>query len=281
MTEDVISQTGTQKSVLSVLRIGIGQTEPVIGQPEANLRALRNLVVEADANDVDVLVLPELSNSGYAFESREEAAALSEVIPDGAYCRELARASTGRVVVAGVCEQTPKGLFNSAPVFVNGEHLLTYRKAHLFNREKDVFLPGDSEPPVFRFKEYRLGLMVCWDWVFPEMARILALKGAQVILHPANLVLPYCHRAMVTRSIENRVFTVTANRVGEERGLSFYGESQVVAPNGEVLLTMGGSDTGLAWVDIDPARADDKMMTERNHLLNDRRPELYRRLVED
>jgi len=267
--------------VLSVLRIGIGQTDPVVGDPDANLLMLRKLIREADANRIDVLVLPELANSGYAFESREEAVTLSETIPEGAYCKEMAKGSSGRVVVAGVCERTSEGLYNSAPLFMNGRHVLTYRKVHLFNREKEVFLPGESEPPVFEFGEYRLGLMICWDWIFPEMARILALKGAQVILHPANLVLPYCHRAMVTRSIENRVFTVTANRVGEERGLSFYGESQVVAPNGEVLLKMGGSDTGLAWVNIDPARADDKMMTERNHLLNDRRPRLYRRLVED
>ncbi len=264
-----------------MVRIGIGQMSPVIGDTRSNLKILDRLLYEAERAEVNVLVLPELANSGYAFETGEEAAASAEVIPEGPFSSRLADWSSRGLVISGICETDGDDLYNSAAVFADGDYIVTYRKVHLFNREKLFFKPGDKEPPVIEYGGHRYGLMICWDWVFPEMARILALKGAQVILHPANLVLPYCHRAMVTRSIENGVFTVTANRTGTERGLKFYGESQVVSPRGEVLLKMSGDETAVRWVDVNPADADDKMLTERNHLLRDRRPAIYRRLVEE
>ncbi len=266
---------------MNLLRLGIGQTRPQIGDAEYNQEQILEILKKAKDARVDVLVLPELTNSGYAFKSMEEAAEHAEEIPDGPLTDMLIKWSRERAVVAGVCEQSKDELYNSAVVVANGQHVLTYRKIHLFNREKEIFRPGMEEPPVFEFKRFRFGVMVCWDWIFPETARILALKGAQVILHPANLVLPYCNDAMVTRAIENGVFTATANRVGEERELSFYGRSQVVSNKGKRLLQLSSDEVELGWVDIDPCVADNKMMTERNHILHDRRPELYRRLTRE
>jgi len=76
-------------------------------------------------------------------------------------------------------------------------------------------------------------MMICFDWFFPESARTLALKGAQLILHPSNLVMPYCQDAMITRSIENRVFSITSNRIGREGGYNFTGKSQIVSFDGK------------------------------------------------
>jgi predicted amidohydrolase len=123
--------------------------------------------------------------------------------------------------------------------------------------------------------------MICFDWIFPEMTRVLALKGAQVILHPANLVLPYCQDAMVTRSIENRVFTATANRIGTERGVSFSGLSQITNFKGNRLIQMDGESIGVASVEIDPELAKNKSITKRNDIFKDRQPSIYKRITQD
>ena len=126
--------------------------------------------------------------------------------------------------------------------------------------------------------------MICFDWAFPESARILALKAADIICHPSNLVLPFCHDAMVTRCIENRVFAATANRVGEEqRGgkdrLRFNGQSQVVDPAGNILFRLQQEETERV-VAIKAGQARDKKITLHNDLLRDRVPSLYGKIAE-
>lgn len=262
------------------MRLAVGQMDPLLMEMDENLSRVKTLLKEAEDNQVDVLVLPELCNSGYVFRSLEEVVSSAEEIPTGAFSKELLSwSSNGRFVVAGICEKTPKGLYNSAAVFSQGTHLASYRKIHLFLNEKDWFLAGNNEPPVVEFKDVKFGVMVCFDWAFPEIARVLTLKGAQLILHPANLVLPYCQDAMVTRSIENSVFTATANRVGTERGVEFSGNSQITNTKGSRLTVLKGNEVGIAFVDIDPQEADDKMITMRNHVIHDRRPNLYTRLT--
>jgi predicted amidohydrolase len=129
-----------------------------------------------------------------------------------------------------------------------------------------------------------VGIMVCFDWFFPETSRLLALGGADVIAHPSNLVLDWCQRSMVTRCLENNLFAVTANRYGaEERGgrrLNFTGGSQITAPRGVILHSapVEGDELGLVSVDVDEAR--NKKVTVVNDLLGDRRPHLYTGLVE-
>ena len=264
------------------MRIAVGQMAPLIADVDENLARVKGILQAAEKADVDVLVLPELCNSGYAFKNIGELSSAAEWIPDGLMSQQLlVWSGGGRLVVAGICERTSEGFYNSAVVLGNGEHIATYHKIHLFLNEKDWFLPGDEEPPVIEYRGYRFGVMVCFDWAFPEVARILMLQGAQVILHPANIVLPYCQDAMVTRSIENRVFTATANRTGIERGLAFSGASQVTDVKGNRLAQMKRDETGLAWVDIDPNLADDKAITQRNDVVADRRPNLYRRLTSD
>jgi predicted amidohydrolase len=126
-------------------------------------------------------------------------------------------------------------------------------------------------------------MMICFDWIFPEACRALALQGARVVLHPSNLVLPYCQNAMTTRCIENRVFAITCNRVGTETRagvrLRFTGQSQIVDPCGRTLVRANDRDEDLRFIDIDPQEAGDKRLTSRNDLFADRRPEAYRTLV--
>ncbi|MHA2141804.1 MAG: nitrilase-related carbon-nitrogen hydrolase [Candidatus Thorarchaeota archaeon] len=263
------------------IKLAIGQMAPIIGDTKGNMNNMKEILFSASDNGVDVLVLPELVNSGYVFNNHDEVESLSERIPEGDFSEVLKGWSEGGgLVVAGLCEEQNGSFYNSAATFGNGKHLSTYRKVQLFNKEKEWFRPGDEEPPVITHNGHRYGVMVCFDWAFPEIARILALKGAQVILHPANLVLPFCPNAMITRSIENKVFTATSGRTGEERDVRFIGGSQITTPQGEVLFRMKEGDNGLMWADVDLTEADDKALTKRNDVLADRRPELYKRITE-
>jgi predicted amidohydrolase len=211
---------------------------------------------------------------------------LSETLPGpSTQLLEQACRQTGGRIVLGIAEKAADGYYNSAalvgPDGVEG----VYRKAHLFGEEKLHFTPGRTGFPLFSVRvdgeEVRLGMLVCFDHFFPEAARSLALGGAQLICHPSNLVLPeYAQLSSRVRSIENRVFWVLANRYGtEDRGgkaMAFTGASQITAPDGKVLVRAPASGDALEVVEIDPAQADNKKVTGRNDLWEDRRPELYR-----
>lgn len=262
----------------SVLTVAAVQTSPVFGEASRNVEAALTLVPPG----CDLAVLPELCATGYQFSSRDEARALAEPVPEGPSCRRLldfARRS-GTTLVAGLAESAPADrIYNSAVLCRPDGSWGVYRKVHLFWDEKSLFDPGDLGFPVFAGCGTTLGLMVCFDWIFPEAARTLALAGAAVVCHPSNLVLPYCPEAMITRCLENRVFAVTANRVGEENRagtpLRFIGRSQVVSPRGERLAACGEADPGAAVAAIDLTAAD-KRITPRNDLFEDRRPQAYR-----
>lgn len=252
------------------------QTRPEFGRPGVNTIRALELMGRAPA---DLYVLPELFCSGYFFQSRAEALAAGETL-DGPVVTALRDFSARQkcTVHAGIPERDGMRIYNSSVLVHHGKLVAVYRKIHLFNTEKHCFDPGDRGPTVVDAGA-RLGMMICFDWIFPELARSLALQGAQVICHPANLVLAWCQKAMVIRSVENRVFTVLANRVGsEERNgvvLDFTGGSQITSPRGEILASASTRDEELVWAVIRPEDADEKLITPFNHVLADRRPEFY------
>jgi len=181
--------------------------------------------------------------------------------------------------VAGLAERSGDSLFNSCVLTRPDGSWALYRKTHLFWNEKDCFDPGDLGFTVHEACGTRIGMMICFDWIFPEVARTLALAGATVLLHPSNLVLPHCPHSMLVRCIENRVFAVTANRIGSENRtgteLTFIGRSQVVNPSGERMASLDDPIEGAALATIDPQLAF-QPITPRNDVLKDRRPEFYR-----
>jgi predicted amidohydrolase len=260
------------------MRAAAVQFAPVFGEVELNLtRALRFI----SDQDADLFVFPELALSGYVFASRAEALELAQA-PDGPELRRVAEAAAAKraCVVIGFAERAGSSVFNSSFFAAPDGARAVYRKIHLFDREKTLFDPGDGPPLVVEASGARLGLMVCFDWIFPEAARTLALAGADVLCHSANLVLPYCQNAMVTRCIENRVFAVTANRTGTETragaSLTFTGLSQIVSPRGAVLAQASADREEVIVAEVDPAAARDKLVTPGNDLFRDRRPSLYR-----
>lgn len=260
------------------MKIGFLQFSPVFGNPEENLDFIEKNV--EGSKSLDLLVLPELALTGYTFEGFEEAYSLSEEIGGSFSNRlvEIARRSNVAMVV-GFLEREAGDLFNSS-ILIDGEGVKgIYRKVHLFRDEKIVFKEGNLGFPVFTVDSVKVGLLVCFDWIFPEAMRTLALKGAEVILHSSNLVLPYYQEAAVTRAIENRVFIVLANRTGMEDRFGtkneFTGGSEVVNPDGKVVLKVGKSDVGVFMVDINPEEARNKNITEVNNIFQDRKPDLY------
>jgi predicted amidohydrolase len=265
------------------MRIGIYQTHPGFGAVEENVA---QAVQDLQAVEADLVVLPELFNTGYQFVSRAELESLAEEVPAGDTCRELMALSKAKNMhlVFGLAEKAGQKVYNAAVVTGPNGYIGTYRKVHLFAEETALFDPGDTGFQGFDLGSCRIGVMVCFDWIFPESARVLALLGADIICHPANLVLHLCQQAMITRSLENGVFSATANRIGTEaRGgkkpLTFTGKSQILDPLGEALARFGEKDTGVAVADIDVAEARDKKITAQNDRLKDRRPEHYGALL--
>jgi predicted amidohydrolase len=229
----------------------------------------------------DLVVLPELCNSGYRFTSRADAWEHAERVEESPFIRFLHDlcARNHQHIVAGFNERDGDELFNTSLLVGPGGLIGKYRKMHLFLNEKDYFRPGNLGLPVFELPSCRIGMLICFDWLFPEPWRILALRGADIICHPSNLVLPdLCQRAVPTHAVVNRVFVITANRIGTEQDLTFTGSSIIASPRSEVLAQAGPDDECVAVVEIDPAQARDKMVTARNHALHDRRPEEYRAL---
>jgi 5-aminopentanamidase len=260
------------------MNLSVVQTNPTFGSKAANIREALSMMQTCHA---DLYVLPELFATGYNFVDKTEVRELAEPFDDGDTHKAMAEFACDSqcYVVFGFVESDGDRLFNSAAIVgYDGANGL-YRKVHLFNREKLFFEPGDLGFRVFCTPFGKIGLMVCFDWYFPESARTLTLRGAQLIAHPSNLVLPDCPDGMRTRCLENRIFAVTANRVGvEDRGgrcLTYIGQSQIVSPRGEVIRRLSGSSSGISVVEIDLTVADDKNLNLLNHLLNDRKPEAY------
>ena len=262
----------------AMMRIGFVQFKPVFGQVDQNLHSIERLVTGARA---DLLVLPELCTTGYAFTSKREARELAEPAKGQSIgtLKKIAK-NNKTILVVGFAEFDQGKVYNSAALIRPSGKTDIYRKTHLFFHEKKWFAPGNTGLKVYSIGKVRVGLMICFDWIFPEAARTLALKGAQVICHPSNLVLPHCPASMPLRALENRVFTVTANRTGrEKRGtqdLRFIGRSVICGPDRQVLASAGTDEECVRVVEIDPARAKDKKITPLNDLFKDRKTRFYR-----
>ncbi len=260
------------------LTVGFLQFKPEFGKIRENTDYI---IGELKKHRFDIAVLPELCTTGYLFESVKQANEFAES-KDGYFIQSLSKLAKEKkcIIAGGFCERGKEKPFNSQVLVSEKGVLSIYRKAHLFYKEKEIFAKGNTPfKAVDTGKGYKVGLMICFDWIFPEAMRSLALDGAQVILHSANLVLPYCQRAMFARSLENRVFIITANRFGKEtnskgESVEFTGKSQITSPEGEVLLTIGEKTKGFYSVEIDLSLTD-KQMNPLNHLFNDKRTDLY------
>jgi predicted amidohydrolase len=269
---------------MTPLRLAVVQITPEFGKKKDNLARMQKLVEGVSA---DIFVFPELCTTGYLFLSRNEVASVAESAsgPSADFFRNLARRQNA-IVVAGFAEKCNDKLYNSCLVVVpEVVNPYVYRKTHLFFKEKICFDPGDTGFFVVEdtLRDVNIGPMICYDWRFPESARILMLKGADVIVCPANLVTETWQLVMPARAIENNVYLALANRAGsEERDrmqLTFKGKSAIYDYDGRILKAAGPTGDEVLLCEIHPQKTRDKSFNPVNDVLSDRQPQHYRELT--
>lgn len=267
-------------------RIAVCQVKLAVGDTDHNAAAAREAIVSAAGSGAQIVVLPELTRSGYVFRDAAEARSLAEPA-DGPSAREWAdlAARHDLVIVGGICELGESGaVYNSALLVGQDGARAVYRKAHLWDAEADFFATGSEPPPVTDTEFGRIAMMICYDAEFPEWVRRPALAGADLLAVPTNWPadpVPPGERPNVVTNVQtaafaNRMFIAAACRVGEERGVSWVGGSLIAGPDGYPLAGPAGDrDPELLVADCDLSRARDKATSPRNDAHRDRRPELY------
>ncbi len=266
------------------------QVTPVFGDVKGNRALLAEAVAAAAGAGAGVVVLPELANTGYMFETLDEARALAEPV-DGPTVREWSSlaAEHGVLIAGGFAEDGGAGELHNSAVLVDGSGVLArYRKTHLWDREPEWFAPGGEPPPVADTAVGRIGLLICYDLEFPEWTRTVALSSAELMCVPVNW--PLVARPDGERPIEvtnaqaaaytNGMYLAVCDRAGVERGCDWVGGSVVIGPHGYPLTPLTLSTPATVTATIDLATATSKSLGERNDVHADRRPHLYQRVVQ-
>jgi predicted amidohydrolase len=258
------------------MRAGFLQMEPILGEGPNNALKIKRMI--DGAGDFDLIVFPELANSGYNFKDKEEAMELGEDIDSSHFVDILRKICENKNchIISGFNERENDRLFNSALLIGKDGVIGKYHKIHLFLNEKDYFTPGDKQPEIFKIGDWNVAMLICFDWAFPEIWRIVALKGADLVAHPSNLAIKGGgEKAAPVHAKINRFFVITANRIGKERDIDFTGGSRICGHDGEILAEASLDKEEIRIVKLDLAKARDKKITPKNDLLKDRRPDLY------
>lgn len=281
----------------STVTIACAQFEPEVGHLEENRRKTCQLIEAAADQGGDFVVLPELANSGYVFESRAEARSLAEPIPNGETAQAWVELANKHelYVIGGYAECEGNDLYNSAILIGPDGYIGTHRKLHLWNEEKLWFEPGE-EIEVFNTKIGRIGMQICYDQWFPELSRIQAAKGADIIAEPTNWVpinehersgldtneLARANYLAISNAHVNTVWFACADRVGVERGQPFLGRSLVVDPTGTTVAGPASQSEEELLIaencDLLAARTE-KVWNDLNVVPRDRRTDLYDNLL--
>ncbi|MBU2510161.1 carbon-nitrogen hydrolase family protein [bacterium] len=273
--------------------LAICQIDIELGQVSHNLEKVREQIYLASEEGARLVVFPELSLTGYSFENDVGLEAIALTLDS----RELDTLSQlcqkqKLTAVIGFIEQSESGLYNTAGVFGSGSTIPCYRKVHLPDMGVDRFLShGNLGFPVFDLAFARIGINICYDQLFPESARSLAVQGAQIVIVPTCESRSRHEMSDIlvrARAYENRVYYVWANRVGSENGSLFDGSSKVIDPLGEIVCLAGNSEEEIIYCEVEPALADDKRAFEsrdypehQHNLFQDRSPQNYLPIVEN
>ena len=290
------AETGAATKRKSPVRVAVVQFNPQVGLDnlESNALAAGQRVRRAAKEGANLIVLPELATTGYCFDSREEAFAHAEPVPDGRTVRGwIAFAREHQVYIVGCLPEVDgQQLFDTAVLVGPEGYVGKYRKTHLWNEEKLFFTPGNQGFPVFDTRIGRIALLVCWDIWFPETARIVSQLGADIICIPTGWVWTppplydasgTCMAAYLTMTAAhaNNVFIATADRIGTERGAGFMGNSLIAGTNGWPIGRIAGPDEDtILYADIDVVQARTApIWNQLNDLQRDRRTDLYDQLL--
>jgi 5-aminopentanamidase len=270
-------------------RVAGVQMEPKLGRLDANLEQILNWLEPAAMAGAKLVVFPECALSGYGFASREQG--LDHAVSlDSAPVHKVVTACERHqcFCVFGLLERDGDRLFNACVLTGPRGVVGSYRKVHLPFLGIDMFVdPGDRPFAVHDAGGLKVGMHICYDGGFPETARVLALLGADLLVLPTNWPTHSecaAEHMIPTRAMENTVYVLAVNRVGEESGFRFIGRSSIVDPGGRVLAKAGADREEVLQVDIDPALARRKHLVRvpgRHEIdrIADRRPRFYDALV--
>jgi predicted amidohydrolase len=262
------------------------QLAPKIGDLAYNRKLTERAIRSAAHQGAQVVVLPELVQSGYLFADRSEALSLAETVEGPTLCLWTALArELNIVVVGGFCERLAGDELANSAAMIDAQGLrAVYRKAHLWDGENEIFSAGNDAPPVVETVHGRIGMLICYDLEFPEWVRLPALAGADLLCAPVNW--PDGPRPQTERAAEvvrvqanasvNRMFIAACDRHGHERGVSWVQGSVIVDADGYPVAgpaEQGGEQILLATLNL--AEARNKRISARNDLHQDRRSQLY------
>ncbi len=256
--------------------LSLGQMDIVLGRPERNLETVRAMTAEAARRGSELVIFPELWSTGYDLAN---AAAYATPIDQGIFAETAALARQYGLHILGSCLSLlgPGRYGNTAVLFTpDGRPSGSYRKVHLFGpMDEDRYLTPGQSLPTIETPWGTAGLAICYDLRFPEIFRSYALSGARFVFLPAEWPYPrlaHWRTLLRARAIENQLFVVACNRVGQSPDYTFFGHSTVVDPAGE-LVVEGGEEPMLLTVELDLSLVE----SVRDHMtiFADRRPDVY------
>lgn len=255
------------------MKVGCAQFDCQFGAKEHNLKKIEFL---ANQSRSDLLVFPEMATTGYMVAGRDELRKIAEPVPEGVSVQRLKVIAklTNKLLIVGLPEIDRDKLYDSAVAVGPRGYITKYQKTHRFLKEKLYFDPSETKSPVFEWRGARIGVGICYDYMFPEYWRSLALQGADIFCNTANFVFNYGFTLMRARALENGIFSLCTNRVGVERGQRFTGGSEVVDTRGQIIKKARDREEILD-VEINLSLARNKQWNEYNDLISDRRPEMY------
>ena len=270
------------------MRLACCQLNVAFNDPAANARKVVETLESLKSKGVEFAIFPEAFLTGYCVECQTDAQKISITRDDAPL--QIIRAAvekTGITTIVGFAESRHNALYNTAVLMERGEKDRFYSKTHLPELGYDKFVRGGDDLPVFETKHGRVGILICFDLRPPEAARVLALKGADLIALPTNWpegAQVSAEHVAIARASENRVFLATCDRVGTEKGFSFIGLSKIISPTGKVLAAAGkGEEIITADIDLAEARIKRNVVIPSKYemtIFESRRPELYDVLVD-
>ena len=254
-------------------RAAVVQTLAVLGDIEQNINLLHHYTKEAVRQGAQLVVFPECMNTGYLFDSAQHCAALAETV-SGLYVSEMAKLCREYElhIASGITERDVSNgkIYNSGILLdCQGEIVVHYQKQFLATHDQNWFEVGTKGCPVADTVLGRMGLLICFDGRIPEIARCLALQGAEVIIDMANFfVMDQAEMWVPARALENKVWFVAATKAGVERSIYYPGGSMIVAPTGHVMAQIPYDTHGVVTREVNSGVA-------QGNKFADRRPETY------
>jgi predicted amidohydrolase len=289
---DTMNLTRQPHPQSGMVTVACCQIAPRVGQAAYNVALCCDAIQAAAVQGARVIVLPELAQSGYVFSDSAEARSVAQTINGAAITAWAGLAlELGVAIVAGFCELAQSGdLHNSAALIDPSGVRSVYRKAHLWDGEKEIFTPGSAAPPTVDTAFGRIGMVICYDLEFPEWTRMVALQGAELLCVPTNWPrggpAPTGERPGEVVRVQacastNRMLVAACCRVGHERGVDWVGGSCIADADGYLVAgPLDGESVATIVAEINPAGARNKWISQRNHVLQDRRPALYGGLLQ-